>query len=419
VTQRPDPSQVEDLLAELGPQVLGALVRRHRHLDRCEDGLQEALLVAAQRWPLQGLPTNPRGWLVTVASRRIADGLRSDGARVERERRVLLAQPVDPGVAPPADEAGGPTPVDDTLLLLVLCAHPDLTPASQMALTLRSVGGLTTEEIAAALLVPVGTMTRRLTRARATVTEALEREGTLGQPDLVGRLPVVCHVLYLVFNEGYSATSGLELQRRELATEAIGLTRLLHALVPDDAEVAGLLALLLLTDARAAARTGPGGALVPLPEQDRGRWDRAMIDEGTALLLRTLPAGRLGPYQLQAAIAAVHDEAPSVEATDWPQVLALHRLLDQVAPNPLRTLDRVVAETEVHGTAAGFALLEQVADDPRIAGHHRLAVVRAHLHERCGDRAGAVRWYREAGRRATSTAERNHLLGRAASLDGA
>lgn len=412
MTAPPDLRTVEDLLADLAPQVLGALVRRFRDLGRCEDGLQEAMITAVERWPRHGLPANPRGWLVTVAARRVTDGLRSDGARRDRERRVLLAEPVDPTTAPPSDEAT--SPIDDTLLLLVLCAHPDLTPASQMALTLRSVGGLSTEEIAAAFLVPVATMTRRLSRARQTVDAALAREGSMGLPDLPGRLPVVCQVLYLVFNEGYVATSGPELQRRDLATEAIRLTRLLHRLVPDDAEVAGLLALMLLTDARTAARTGPGGMLVPLAEQDRARWDRAMIAEGTELLLRTLPKGRLGPYQLQAAIAAVHDEAASVAETDWVQILALHRLLDQVAPDPVRTLNRVVAEAEVHGPDAGFALLDDLVADPRIADHHRVAVVRAHLHERRGDRADAERWYREAARRATSTAERNHLLGRAA-----
>lgn len=416
MSERAELGDVEDLLADLAPQVLGALVRRFRDLGRCEDGLQEAMIVAVDRWPLQGLPTNPRGWLVTVAARRITDGLRSDGARQDRERRVLLAEPVDPSTAPPPDEEGAPE--DDALLLLVLCAHPDLSPASQMALTLRSVGGLTTEEIAAAFLVPTPTMTRRLTRARQKVDAALAREGSFGAPDLLGRLPVVCRVLYLVFNEGYAATSGPELQRRDLAREAIRLTRLLHRLVPDDAEVAGLLALMLLTDARAAARTGPGGILVPLTDQDRSRWDRSMIDEGTDLLLRTLPTGRLGPYQLQAAIAGVHDEAPSVEATDWVQIVALYRLLEQVAPSPVHTLNRVVAEAEVHGPDAGFTLLEALEADPRIAGHHRLAVVRAHLHERRGDGAAAERWFREAGRRATSTAERNHLLGRAAAHAG-
>lgn len=410
-----DPDAVEDLLAELAPQVLGALVRRFRDLARSEDGLQEAMITAAERWPTEGLPRNPRGWLVTVASRRITDGLRSDGARRERERRVLLAEPIDPHVAVAADEDDA-DPVDDTLHLLVLCAHPDLTPPSQMALTLRAVGGLTTEEIAAAFLVPVTTMTRRLTRARATVDEALAREGTLGAPVLVDRLPVVCHVLYLVFNEGYAATRGHELQRRDLATEAIRLARLLHQLVPDDAEVAGLLALMLLTDARHAARTGPGGELVPLSDQDRALWDRALVEEGTELLLRTLPRGRIGPYQLQAAIAGVHDEAASVETTDWVQIVALYRLLERVAPNPLHTLNRVVAEAEVHGPDEAFAVLDSAVADPRVADHHRAAVVRAHLHARRGDREDAIRWYREAARRATSTAERNHLLGRAATL---
>lgn len=411
-----EPDAVPELLAELAPQVLGALVRRFRDLARSEDGLQEAMIVAAERWPVQGLPRNPRGWLVTVASRRITDGLRSDSARAERERRVLLAEPIDPRVARAADE-DDPDPVDDTLQLLVLCAHPDLTPASQMALTLRAVGGLTTEEIAAAFLVPVATMTRRLTRARATVDETLAREGGLGAPVLLDRLPVVCHVLYLVFNEGYAATGGRELQRRDLAVEAIRLTRLLHQLVPDDAEVAGLLALMLLTDARHAARTGPGGELVPLADQDRSRWDPELVDEGTELLLRTLPRGRIGPYQLQAAIAGVHDEARSVETTDWVQIVALYRLLEQVAPSPLHTLNRVVAEAEVNGPDEAFALLDSLAD-PLVAEHHRAAVVRAHLHARRGDRDEAVRWYREAARRATSTAERNHLLGRAATLAG-
>jgi RNA polymerase sigma factor (sigma-70 family) len=379
----------------LVPEVLGALVRRYGHFDACEDAVQEALLAAAAQWPAQGWPENPRGWLVTVASRRLTDQLRSDAARRRREEADAVGRPPAP--------AG-----DDTLTLLFLCCHPALTAASQVALTLRAVGGLSTAEIARAFLVPEATMAQRISRAKQRLRGA--RFELPPPTEQAERLGVVLQVVYLIFNEGYTATSGTRLVRAELTGEAIRLARALHRLVPGDGEVAGLLALLLLTDARRAARTAPDGALVPLGEQDRTLWDREAIAEGVALVTRTLASGPVGPYQLQAAIAAVHDEDP----TDWPQILALYTLLERVAPNPTVTLNRAVALAEVHGPAAGLAALDAVAEDAR-RSHHFVSVW-AHLLERAGERDAARAGYQEAARRTTSEPERRHLLARAARL---
>ncbi|WP_440099390.1 RNA polymerase sigma factor [Streptosporangium sp. H16] len=408
-------AEAEDLLRELAPQVLGVLVRRYGHFDACEDAVQEALLAAALQWPEQGPPDNPRGWLITVASRRLTDELRSEYARSRRENMVAARAPADELLSPAADaeQAGGQ---DDTLTLLFLCCHPALTPASQIALTLRAVGGLTTAQIAHAFLVPEATMAQRISRAKQRIKSTAIPFALPPEPERAERLRVVLHVLYLIFNEGYTATSGPDLQRRELTGEAIRLTRAVHGLLPDDGEVTGLLALMVLTDARRPARTGPGGALIPLAEQDRSLWSGTSIAEGVALVTGALARAPLGPYQLQAAIAAVHAEAVRAEETDWPQILALYRLLERLAPNPMVTLNHAVALAMVRGPKAGLDLLTTLEGDDRMAGHHRLHAVRAHLLETAGDREAARAGYREAARRTTSLPEQRYLEGRAARL---
>ncbi|MGE3286024.1 MAG: RNA polymerase sigma factor [Pseudonocardia sp.] len=402
-------TEVGGLLRELAPQVLGGLVRRYGDFTRAEDAVADAVVDAVAAWTRDGVPEHPAGWLRTVATRRYVDAVRADAARRRREDAVHDATPRDVLVAaaPDAEPAR-----DDVLELLVLCCHPALGPSAQVALTLRAVGGLTTAEIAAAFLVPEPTMAQRIVRAKHRLREAGARFTTAP----VGRrLGAVLHVLYLVFNEGYTASGGAELRRVDLTGQAIRLTRRLHALVPDEGEVAGLLALMLLTEARGPARTGPGGELVPLAEQDRSRWDRAAIAEGTALITASLADSEIGPYQVQAAIAAVHAEAPSTDGTDWPQVLALYDLLERLAPGPAVTLNRAVAVGMVHGPLAGLALLDGL--DRRLAGHHRLHAVRAHLHERAGEPDAAAREWREAARLAGSLPERRFLLGRAARLE--
>ncbi len=399
----------------LVPEVLSALVRRHGHFDACEDAVQEALLAAAAQWPVQGWPDNPKAWLVTVASRRLTDQLRSNAARRRREEAEAARTP------PPLDgadfgDAGSPPARDDTLTLLFLCCHPALSPASQVALTLRAVGGLSTAEIAGAFLVPEATMAQRISRAKQRIKAAGATFELPPRAEHARRLGVVVHVLYLIFNEGYTATSGTQLVRAELTAEAIRLARQLHRVVPGNSEVAGLLALMLLTDARRPARTAPDGSLVPLSDQDRTLWNADAIAEGVALVTRALSTGPLGPYQLQAAIAAVHDEAPTAEATDWPQILALYALLERVAPNPMATLNRAVALAMVQGSAAGLAVLDTLSTDDRIAASHHLLSVRAHLLEMAGDHDAARAGYREAARRTTSEPERRHLLTRAARL---
>jgi RNA polymerase sigma factor (sigma-70 family) len=398
-------SPVEDLLHRLAPQVLGALVRRYGRFDACEDAVQEALLAAALQWPVEGEPDNPSGWLVTVASRRLADEVRSEQARRRREETVASE--------PPAGEA---LDEDDTLTLLFMCCHPALSPPSQLALTLRAVGGLTTAQIASAFLVPEATMAQRISRAKQSIRATGIGFAMPPEDERDERLRVVLHVLYLIFNEGYTATSGPDLQRSDLTREAIRLTREVRRLLPDDGEVAGLLALMLLTDARRAARTRPDGALVPLAKQDRSLWDRSLIDEGGGLIAETLARAPIGPYQVQAAIAAIHDEAPRAQDTDWPQILALYEVLERLSPNPMVTLNRAVAVAMVRGPQAGLDLLETLDDDDRVAAHHRLEVVRGHLLEMAGDHEAAVASYRVAARRTTSIPERRYLEGRAARL---
>ncbi|TLF72689.1 RNA polymerase sigma factor [Nocardia cyriacigeorgica] len=395
----------EDLLRELAPQVLGALVRRFGDFPTAEDALQEALLAAATQWPVDGRPDNPRGWLLQVAQRRMADAVRAEVARRNRETMVALREP-EPAEA-------GPTQ-DDSLMLLFLCCHPVLPPASAIALTLRAVGGLTTAEIARSSLLPEATMAQRITRAKKRLA-ALDRPfAPPTDAEWRERLDAVLHVLYLIFTEGHTAATGDRLRRADLAAEAIRLTRAVYRLLPDDPEVGGLLALMLLTDSRRDARTGPHGELIPLPEQDRRRWDRTAIAEGIRLATATLDHGLIGPYQIQAAIAVLHAQAPSTETTDWERVLALYRLLERIAPNPMVTLNRAVATAMVDGPAAGLAVTDTVAG--ALADSHRLAAVRGHLYEMAGDHRAAVTCYTAAAQRTTNTAERDYLMLRAAHL---
>jgi RNA polymerase sigma factor (sigma-70 family) len=408
-------ADAECLLRDLAPQVLGAVVRRYGDFAAAEDAVQEALVAATQQWPRDGRPDNPRGWLIQVAARRMTDHIRSETARRLREAwaagPVPLAHQLAPD-APPPDVADR----DDTLILLFMCCHPSLTPPSAIALTLRAVGGLTTAEIARAFLVPESTMAQRISRAKQSIKSSEVPFSLPTSGEQAERLRAVLHVLYLMFNEGYASSSGAELQRTDLSGEAIRLTRALHGLLPRDTEVAGLLALLLLTDARRAARTGPSGELIPLTTQDRGLWDKAAITEGIGLLTETLSKGAVGPYQLQAAIQAVHDEAPRPEETDWPQIRALYELLLRMDDNPMAALNHAIAVAMVDGPRAGLDRLEALDADSRIAGHYRLDAVRAHLLEMSGDRNGAIARYLAAAERTASMPERDYLRAQAARL---
>jgi len=418
VSSVPDP-RVEHLLRDLAPQVLGALVRRFHDFAACEDAVQEALIAAATQWPRGGVPSNPLGWLVHVAQQRMVDELRRDTSR--RNREAMVADDTD--VAMPALDAAidvepdGIDP-DDTLVLLFMCCHPSLTPASAVALTLRAVGGLTTAAIAKAFLVPELTIGRRISRAKETIRTSGVPFRMPNAGERAERLASVLQVLYLIFNEGYTTSSGTELQRTDLSSEAIRLVREVHRLLPTNADVAGLLALMLLTDARRAARSGPSGELIPLDEQDRSLWDRQMIDEGIALTSAALAMGAVGEYQLQAAIAAVHDEAPRAEDTDWPQILALYEMLMRITDSPVVALNHAIATAMVHGPNAGLALLAPLEADERLGVSHRLAAVRGHLLERAGERAAAVELYRAAAARTASVPERRYLLMKADRLQG-
>jgi RNA polymerase sigma factor (sigma-70 family) len=395
---------VVGLLRELAPRVLGVLVRRNGNFDDCEDAVQEALLAAAVSWPVEGVPKNPTGWLITTSSRRLVETWRKEAARRRREDTYALE---------PAPPAGAVSEVDDMLALLFLCCHPELAVPSQVALTLRALGGLTTAEIARALLLPEATVGQRISRAKARIRDAGAQFRTPTAPERDERLPAVLRTLYLIFNEGYTATSGETLNRVELTSEAIRLTRQLRSSLPDDGEVAGLLALMLLTDARRSARTAPDGSLVPLAEQDRDLWDRAAIAEGVAMIEATLPVAKPGPYQLQAAIAAVHDEAADAGATDWPQILALYDVLAALEPGPVVALNRTVAIAMVRGPVAALVELNDAAEDPVLRGHHRVDAVRAHLLDQLGDRDAAREYYLRAAQRTRSLPERRYLLARA------
>ena len=397
------------LFRELAPRVLGAIVRRYHDFAAAEDAVQEALLAAALQWPQEGVPENPRGWLIQVASRRMLDWLRSEDARRHRESEAALEfERLAAGIPAPDP--------DDTLPLFFMCCHPSLTPSSAIALTLRAVGGLTTAEISRAFLVPEATLAQRISRAKQTIQSSGIPFQLPGAEEQSARLRAVLHVLYLIFNEGYTSTAGPHLQRVELSQEAVRLARSLHALLPNDPECSGLLALMLLTDARRTARTGPDEELIPLTQQDRNLWDKARISEGIALLTAALSQGSVGPYQLQAAIAAVHDEAAGPEDTDWPQILALYELLQRMSANPMVALNHAIAAAMVHGPSKGLALLQSLDSDPRMARHHRLAAVRAHLLEMSGDLEAAIAHYQTAASLTTSTPERNYLLTQAARL---
>jgi RNA polymerase sigma factor (sigma-70 family) len=412
VTAAPD---AEDLLRDLVPQVLGALMRRHGALDLCEDAVQEALLDAATAWPAQGIPGNPRAWLITVATRRLIDLVRAEQSRRGREERFVFGAPPAELMRIPGEDAAMDR--DDSLVLLLMCCHPALTAPSQIALTLRAVGGLTTAQIAAAFFVPESTMAQRISRAKQRIrdegaTFALPPRGELG-----ARLAAVMHVLYLIFNEGYTAAPAPGGEPVRLTAEAIRLTRQLHRLLPDDGEIAGLLALMLLTEARRPARLTADGDLVDLADQDRARWDHELIGEGVDLITGALADGPVGAYQLQAAIAAVHDEAERAEDTDWPQILALYLMLDRVAPNPMATLSMAVALAMVRGPRAGLEMVDTLGNDPGVAGHHRRYAVRGHLMEMAGDPAAARQAFEGALRRTTSAAEKRYLRNRISRLE--
>ena len=405
----------QQLLRDLAPQALGAVMRRFRDFAAAEDAVQEALIAAAAQWPRDGLPENPRGWLIQVAARRMVDHVRAETARRDREAIVVSLVPPDEQLALAADTGHG-AERDDTLDLLFMCCHPALSPASAIALTLRAVGGLTTGEIAKAFLVPEATMAQRISRAKHTIKDSgVPFDMPIGD-HVAARLGAVNHVLYLVFSEGYAASTGEALIRADLSGEALRLTRMLRRLLPNDVEVAGLLALMLLTDARRAARTGPSGEIIPLDQQNRTLWDREAIAEGVELITTALAKGMVGPYQLQAAIAAIHDEASSTDATDWPQILALYDLLGRMSNNPMVALSQAIAAAMIHGPAAGLQRLDTLAMDERLQGHYRLDAVRGHLLERAGDTTGAIGCYRRAAARTTSTAERNFLILQAARL---
>jgi RNA polymerase sigma factor (sigma-70 family) len=399
------PGTTEDLLRELAPQVLGTLVRRYRNFADAEDAAQEALIAAATAWPRDGQPDNPLGWLIRVASRRLANAYRSEEAR--RRREQLAA----------SWSAAGPVPApgrDDTLILMFMCCHPSLSPALAIPLTLRAVGGLTTREIAAAFLVPEATMAQRISRAKTRIQGSGQPFALPAHDDRPERFAQVLHVVYLLFNEGYTTSSGPDLARTDLSGEAIRLARAIHAAAPEEPEAAGLLALMLLTDARRPARSGPDGELVPLAEQDRSRWDRRLIAEGLGLLTEALQRGQVGEYQIQASIAGLHDQAPDHDRTDWPQILALYGALESMTQNPMARLNRAAAAAMAHGPDAGLALLDGL--DQRLGDHHRLHAVRAHLLEQAGDEAGAATEFRAAAARATNLRERQYLTTKAARL---
>jgi len=407
--------RTQHLLRELAPQVLAVMIRRYRDFAACEDAVQEALVAASLQWPADGIPDNPRGWLIHVGVRRVTDAVRAEASRRHREKLVVSLVPADEQIALAVD-AEDATARDDTLDLLFMSCHPSLSPASAIALTLRAVGGLTTAEIAHAFIVPEATMAQRISRAKQTIKSSGAGFEMPKPEEFRARLETVMHVLYLIFSEGYAVSAGTDLVRTDLTSEAMRLTRMLLRAVPHENEVAGLLALMLLTDARRAARTGPTGELIALDQQDRTRWDQDLIGEGIALLHAALARGAPGPYQLQAAIAALHDEAPTSDATDWPQILALYEMLMRHSDNPMVSLNHAVAVAMVRGPVAGLSCLDALAKDGRLEGHHRLDAVRAHLLERAGDRDGAIRHFRLAADRTASLAERNYLLMCAARL---
>lgn len=408
---------VEHLLRTEAPQVLGALVRRFGQFDTAEDAVQEALLAASRTWPADGVPDNPRSWLIRIAYRKMVDLLRSGQARHRREQEAGLAELAS---REPSRDAGPPPDVDDSLTLLLLCCHPSLPATSQVALTLRAVGGLTTAEIAHAYGITENTMGTRISRAKQQLARAGARFTPPADNDWTSRTAAVTQVLYLIFNEGYTTSSGTELTRVDLTREAIRLTRLLHATLPT-AEVTGLLALMLLTESRRPARTSADGHLVPLEQQDRTRWDAELVQEGTALIDGVWNRQEAGPYQLQAAIAAVHAAAGSPERTDWPQIAALYLWLERLTPTAPVQLSRVVAVAHAYGPARGLALLDDLDRRHGLERNpltqQRERAVRAHLLQMTGDTAEAAALYREAASLTDNQLERRYLHDRADQLD--
>jgi RNA polymerase sigma factor (sigma-70 family) len=416
VTSAPLDPAIEHLLRDLAPPVLAAVARRYDDFAAAEDAVQEALIAGAAQWAVEGIPKNPRGWLYHIALRRLTDHVRGEMARRRREDVVASEMSAIETVVPMM--FGGIAPEeDDSLTLLFMCCHSALTPPSAIALTLRAVGGLTTAEIANAFLVPEATMAQRISRAKQSIKASRIPFSMPSDAERAERLDGVLHVLYLIFNEGYTASGGADLNRADLSNEAIRLTRMLRALVPDNAEVEGLLALMLLTDARRAARTGSSGELIPLDEQDRAKWDRALIGEGVALVTGAFARKSIGPYQLQAAIAAVHDDAARAEDTDWPEIFGLYGVLEQLADNPVVSLNRAIAAAMVYGAEAGLERLKALDSDERIAKHYRLDAVRAHLYEMSHDYERAIAHYRAAAERTASVPERNYLLMKAVRLN--
>jgi len=404
---------IEGLLRDAAPRALAAVVRRFGDFSDSEDAVQEAMIEAARQWPAQGTPESPVGWLVHVASRRLTDRIRSESARRRREDAVAADRSEGgPSEELDLDPVGGE---DDALVLMFMCCHPALTPPSAIALTLRAVGGLTTAEIASAFLVPEATMAQRIARAKQSIKASPEPFAMPAGEERAERLRSVLRVIYLIFNEGYVTSAGAELARAELAAEAVRLGRMAHLALPEDPEVAGLLALMLLTDARRAARADAGGELIPLDEQDRGLWDGAAIEEGIALLNEAVGRGAVGEYQLQAAIAAEHARAARPGDTDWGKILGLYGLLEQVTGNPMVSLNRAIAAAMVDGPAAGLGLLEGL--DDRLEGHHRLHATRAHLLQMAGATAAAIAEYEAAADRTDSVPERNYLTRQAARLN--
>ncbi|HEU5208896.1 MAG TPA: DUF6596 domain-containing protein [Longimicrobiales bacterium] len=405
--------ETDRVLRDAAPQVLAAIARRHADFAAAEDAVQEALIAASQQWPAHGIPSNPQGWLYRVAFRRLTDHVRAEFARRNRENAIAVDAWADWAFVPPHDVDVAATH-DDSLTLLFMCCHPSLTPTSAIALTLRAVGGLTTAEIASAFLVPEATMAQRISRAKQTIRSSGEPFRMPVATERGERLCAVMQVIYLVFNEGYATSAGPSLQRVDLAEEAIRLGRMLHSLVPDEPEVSGLLALMLLTDARRRARTGPHGELVPLDEQDRTLWNADAIREGTALVEHAFRQSAVGPYQLQAAIAALHDAAPSFAETDWPQILALYQLLERMTGNPVVTLNRAIATAMVHGPGRGLAIIDDLREGPRLRGNHRLDAVQGHLYEMLGDTSRAAEHYAAAAQLTKSIPERDYLQRKAA-----
>ncbi|NKR74171.1 sigma-70 family RNA polymerase sigma factor [Rhodococcus hoagii] len=399
-------TSVEAVFREERGRLLAALVSRFGDLDLAEEATSEAIEAALRRWPVDGVPSKPGAWLLTTARRRAVDRLRRD--QVLAARIAVLQVEADRADPAPAADVGGELP-DERLQLFFTCAHPALPAEDRTALTLRCLAGLTTSEVARAFLVPTATMAKRITRAKKRIQDLRIPFRVPGADELPQRLPGVLQVLYSIFTEGYAASTGPRLQRLDVAEEAIRLTRVLHRLLPGEREIAGLLALMLLVHARRGARTGPGGEMVLLEDQDRAVWDRPLIEEGGALVLVSLTGGPPGAYGVQAAIAALHDEAPDVASTDWPQIVALYDVLLRLVPSPVVAVNRAVAVALRDGPEAGLVLLDELADEPRLRSYHPYPAARAELLARLGRRDEAADAYRRALEAAGTAPEREYL----------